>query len=146
MYNSEIFNKQKLLKWEEKFETDKTWTICKTFFKKYYQLKKIYSNVHSGKHGFESAANVNGRAHKNNYEAIDYLERLNKSEEMNQMATTKKNGRNLPANHQSKGGARQQNFNFDHKYGWINKYGRKNETNEGYKYAKQQDQQMTDVQ
>ena len=88
MYNSEIFNKQKLLKWEEKFETDKTWTICKTFFKKYYQLKKIYSNVHSGKHGFESAANVNKEEHTNNCETIEYLERLHESEKINQMAIT----------------------------------------------------------
>ena len=33
-------------------------------------------------------ANVNGQAHTNNYEAIDYLERLHNSEKTNQVVTT----------------------------------------------------------
>ena len=56
------------MEWEDKVETEKTWTNCKTFFKNYYQLKKRYSNARPGKYRFESAANVNEQAHTNKYE------------------------------------------------------------------------------
>ena len=87
MYNSDMFNEQQLMEWEEKTETDKTCTNCKTFFKKFYQLKKRYSNARPGKHWSESAVNVSEWEHTNNYEAIEYLERPHDSEQINQMAT-----------------------------------------------------------
>ena len=76
VYNIDMFDKQKLMEWESKTETEKTWTNCKKFFKKYYQLNNRYSNARPGKHGFENAANVNERAQTNNYKSIDYLERM----------------------------------------------------------------------
>ena len=51
MYNSEMFDEQQLMEWEDKIETNKTWTNCKTFFKDYYKLKKRYSNARPGRHG-----------------------------------------------------------------------------------------------
>ena len=33
MYNSEMFDEQQLMEWEDKIKTDKMWTTCKTFFK-----------------------------------------------------------------------------------------------------------------
>ena len=33
MYNSDMFNEQQLMGWEDKFETNKTWNNCKIFFK-----------------------------------------------------------------------------------------------------------------
>ena len=82
-YNSDMFDEQQLMDWEDKTETKKTWTNCKTFFKKYYQLKKRYINVRPEKYGFKSAANVNIQAHTNKYEDIDYLERLHSLGQIN---------------------------------------------------------------
>ena len=58
MYNSSLFDEKNMMEWEDKDDANKTWGACKMFFKKYYELKKGYSNAKPGRMGFESAANV----------------------------------------------------------------------------------------
>ena len=53
MYNSSPFNKKQMMEWEDKDDVNKTWVAYKMFFKKYYELKKCYSNVKPVIMGFE---------------------------------------------------------------------------------------------
>ena len=48
MYNSNLFDKKHMMEWEDKDEVNKTWGGCTMFFKKYYELKKRYSNARPG--------------------------------------------------------------------------------------------------
>ena len=47
-----------MMEWEVKDDVNKMLGACNMFFKKYYELKKRYSNARPGMMGFESAANV----------------------------------------------------------------------------------------
>ena len=58
MYNINLFDKKQMMEWEYKDDVNKTWGACKMFFKKYYELKKRYSNVRPGRMVLESAMNV----------------------------------------------------------------------------------------
>ena len=57
MYNSNIFDKLQLMEWENKDDSNNTWTDCRQFFKERYQTKKQFGRTHPT--GFESAANLN---------------------------------------------------------------------------------------
>ena len=58
MCNSSLFDEKQMMEWDDKDNVNKTWGACKMFFKKYYELKKRYSNARPGRMGFKSAANV----------------------------------------------------------------------------------------
>ena len=63
------------------------------FFKKYYELKKRYSNVNPGRMGLESAVNVAGKREIEGDELKNYLDGISDAtradkEQMNQMAST----------------------------------------------------------
>ena len=92
MYNSSMFDEKQMMEWEYKNDVKKTWVACKMFFKKYYKLKKCYSNAKPGRMGFESAANVADKSKIESDELKNYLGGLSNStradkEKMNQMAS-----------------------------------------------------------
>ena len=72
MYNSSPFNKKQMMEWEDKDDVNKTWVAYKMFFKKYYELKKRYSNAKPGRVGFKSAANVADKSEIESYENKNY--------------------------------------------------------------------------
>ena len=82
-----------MMEWEYKDDVKKTWGACKMFFKKYYELKKCYSNTKPGRMGFKSAANVADKSEIESDKLKNYLDGLSNStrsdkEQMNQMAST----------------------------------------------------------
>ena len=82
------------MKWEDKEDVNKTWGACKMFFKKYYELKKLYINAKLGIMAFESAANVADRSEIESDKLKYYLDGLSNAtradkEQMNQMVSTK---------------------------------------------------------
>ena len=58
MYNSNIFDKIQLMERENKDDIDKSWKICKQFFKERYKTKKRFGSTQPT--GFELAENLNG--------------------------------------------------------------------------------------
>ena len=95
MYNSSLFDEKHMMEWEYKDDVNKTWGACKMFFKKYYELKKLYSNENSGRMVFKSAVNVADKSEIESDELKNHLNGLSNAtkahkEQTNQMATTKK--------------------------------------------------------
>ena len=93
LYNSSLFNEKQMMEWEDKNDINKTWGACKIFFKKYYKLKKRYSNARPVMMSFESAANVADKIEMERDELKNYLDGLSDTtradkEQMNQMAPT----------------------------------------------------------
>ena len=93
MYKSSLFGEKQMMEWEDKNDVNKTWGACKMFFKKYYELKKCYSNTRPGRMGFESEANVADKIEMESNELKSYLDGLSDAtrvdkEQMNQMAST----------------------------------------------------------
>ena len=93
MYNSSLFDEKQMMEWEDKDDVNKMWGECKMFFKKYYELKKRYSNANPGRMGFESATNVADKSEIEIDELKNYLDGLSDAtradkEQMNQMAST----------------------------------------------------------
>ena len=91
MYNSSLFDKKQMMEWEDKDDVNKTWGACKIFLKKYYELKKCYSNARPGRMGVESATNMAHKIEMESDELKNYLDGLSNAtradkEQMNQMA------------------------------------------------------------
>ena len=94
VYNSSLFDKKQMMKWENKDNVNKTCGACKMFCNKYYKLKKRYSNARPDWMGFESAVNVLDKIEMESYELKNHLDELSSAtradkEQMNQMALTK---------------------------------------------------------
>ena len=82
-----------MIEWEDKEDVNETWGACKMFFKKYYELKKRYSNAMPGRMGFESATNVAEKIEMESNKLKHFLDGLSDTtradkEQINQMAST----------------------------------------------------------
>ena len=95
IYNSSLFDEKQMMSWEDKYDVNKTWGACKMFLKRYYELKKRYSNAKPGRIGFKSAVNVADKSKIVINELKNFLDGLSDStradkEQMNQMTSTNK--------------------------------------------------------
>ena len=93
MHNRNFFDKKQIIEWEDKDDVNNTWGVWQMFFKKYYKLKKRYSNGRPDLMGFESAANVAENIEMESDKLKNYLDGLSDAtradkEQMNQMAST----------------------------------------------------------